>query len=348
MRNRWTSVLACVVVGVLATGALGQASGERRWEGLQRLEKFEDAFELAVREAERDGASWSWALLAARSAGAMGDAEGAGRWVGESAARGYSGIATIEAMREFDGVRGEEAFEVGVEAVRARAAARMDAFKEEASRHEPFVVRTAPAGDGQGAGPILVIALHGTGGTGRPLAESVAASLEGAGVRAVVVGPDGVRSSGSGYAWTFVDEASWFVGHLIERFGEEYGIERQRTVVLGFSQGANVLLEKARTEAGWCAGVVAVCGYVETERDWGVLGEDAERVRVWLVIGQRDPWVRNNRESVGLLEGAGFDVKLEIVARRGHEVPSGALGERVLGAAVLDAANAVVRVERGP
>jgi len=341
VRTRWLVVL---VLGVCAAGAFGQSRDERRWEGLQRIERYDAAYELASREAEGAPESWLWALLAARSAGALGEGADAGRWLSEAAGRGYSGISTVEALGEFEGVRGDEAFEAGVEAVRARAAARLDEFRREAERHEPFVMVTSPEGMDDAGERVLVIALHGTGGTGRPLVESVAESLEGAGIGAVVVGPDGLRESGNGYAWTFVDEAAWFVDHLIERFGEEYGIGRERAVVVGFSQGANVSLEKARTEAGWCAGVVAVCGYVETERDWGVLGEAQDRVRVRLVIGQRDPWVRNNREGLGLLEDAGFDVSLEVIPRRGHEFPMGAAGERLLGGAV----RAVVGGGEGP
>ncbi|MFT5424876.1 MAG: hypothetical protein ACI89L_002679, partial [Phycisphaerales bacterium] len=174
---------------VCAGGAMAQSRAERSWEALLRVGKADRALAIAVKEAEADESSWAWALRAAKSAGVLGDGPAAGAWLEACAQRGYTGITTIENAAEFESVRDDAAFKAGLEAVRGAAADRLEEFKAEARQTEPRVIEPRD-GIQENDDFTLVIVLHGTGGRGGPIARSLADSLEEAGERAVVVGPD--------------------------------------------------------------------------------------------------------------------------------------------------------------
>lgn len=323
-----------VAVMVCASGAVAQSRSVRSWEALQRVGKADRAYAVAVKEAEADEASWEWALRAAKSAGVLGDGAGAGEWLEACAERGYTGITTIENAAEFESVRADAGFLAGLEAVRGASAKRLEDFKAEAIRVEPRLIEP-DGGVGPGDDFTLVIVLHGTGGRGAPIARSLADSLEEAGERAVVVGPDAVRpaAGGEGFAWTYLDEAAWYVEYLVGRYLEDYDITHDRVVLVGFSQGANVVLHLVGEKPGLMAGAIAVCGYVEEGQFDGLAaGDDAPRVS--LIVGQRDPWVRTNREGVKALEAAGFEARLRELRGKGHEFPAGPLGVTEFGDAM--------------
>lgn len=316
---------------IVLVAAVGLAFGSpERFNALYEAERYAEAAEVAAGIASDHPKSWVWSYNAACAHALAGDANEAGRWLEATAARGFTGIATVENESDFDGVRGEAAFERGVEAVRAAAAARFEQFKQAALKAEPVVVMPPNAGGGRLP---LVIVLHGTGGTGAGMARALRAAAADAG--AILVAPDALRPARGerGFSWTYRDESAWYVEHLVERFVAEGRADPNRVVLVGHSQGANIALIMARTHSGRFAGVVPINGHYEPEIA-SMPGGEGPRARVYLLIGERDEWAHTYDEGLRDFEAAGYPVVLRRMPRRGHAMPTGATARREIGEAL--------------
>lgn len=269
--------------------------------------------------AEQYPSSSVWAYRAGASLALAGDAEGAIGWLRAAAERGYSGVRTFETDSDIDPVRGHAAFGAIIARVRENAGARMAAFRAEAEEAEPVVV--LPRGFDSSAPTPLVIALHGTGGTGRETARAWRGAARRVG--AILVAPDALRPSGNGFAWVFRDESEWYVEKLITQMREEHAIGE--VVLVGFSQGANIALAMGRSHPELFDAVVPVCGHWEA--DAASLppgpgeGESDDRPAWYLLIGERDPWQATYDEAEEVLGEAGMRVSVEKVGGLGHAMP---------------------------
>jgi predicted esterase len=122
------------------------------------------------------------------------------------------------------------------------------------------------------------------------------------------------------------------IGHLIERLGAE-GIPPERTVLLGFSQGACLTLEYAARNARRFAGVAGLSGGLigppGTPRDYP---GSFDGTPVFLGCSDRDPHIPLERvkESTEVLTRMGAGVTERIYPAMGHTVNEDEL-ERVRG-----------------
>ena len=112
------------------------------------------------------------------------------------------------------------------------------------------------------------------------------------------------------------------IGHLVDRLGEE-GIPPERTVLLGFSQGACLTLEYAARNARRYGGVVGLSG--------GLIGPPGtprsypgsfKGTPVFLGCSDRDPHIPLDRvkETTQVLTGMGAQVSERIYPAMGHTV----------------------------
>ncbi|MBE7324656.1 hypothetical protein IEQ44_08320 [Nocardioides sp. Y6] len=148
----------------------------------------------------------------------------------------------------------------------------------------------------------LLIALHGYGGTGADMAQALSAGHESVPLEA----PDGpVRASlvGRGRAWypltsqmdlvrQWSREVSPDVARLVRAAQARHGASPDRTVLVGFSQGASVAAALLR-HSPLCHRVVLACGRLP---DGAPPCEE-----VLTVTGEDDPFVRTEdvRTDVG-------------------------------------------------
>ncbi len=321
MRLAW--VLGVVALSVwVVPGAVGQPLTEQQlrrmaenmgaaldkgdWERVARLGE-------RIMEARPGLAVVAYNLACAHAQ--LGDHEAAIGWLERSAENGFAGIVSIETDSDLDPIRGDARFGAVADTVRATRDRRFDAFRAEAEKAELLTV-LPPGHDPEVAAP-LVIVLHGSGGRPGPIAgvyERAAAE-----VGAIVVAPSALRPMGEGFNWTFRDESEWMVLHVLERVGREHKIDRERVVLAGFSQGANVSLEVGLKHADRFAGIVACCGHWDAEIMR--IPEGVELPRVQLLIGAQDPWVGTFREAEEALGSAGADVRLHVARGVGHAYP---------------------------
>lgn len=258
------------VLVLLAAAVLGQAGVVRQGStptDRQLIARFESneaehpdrALAAATELTRRHPESAVWAFNAARMHARLGSRDDAIAGLERAAELGHSGVASFEHHTDLDTVRDTDAFRAVLERVHANAEPRRAAFQAAAREHTPPT--HAPADLPADAKPPLMIALHGTGGRGREMLDALRLVCDTLGV--VCVAPDALRPAGDGFSWTFLDEAEWFIDHLIERAQAEHNTDPDRVILLGFSQGANVALVLARTRPERFAAVIPICGHYE-------------------------------------------------------------------------------------
>lgn len=109
----------------------------------------------------------------------------------------------------------------------------------------------------------------------------------------------------------------------------EAGVPRDRTVLIGFSQGACLALEYAARRGGRYGGVAGLSGGLigppGQTRDYGT---DLDGTPVFLGCSDRDPHIPEERvhESGRILRSLGGDVRLEIYVGLGHDVNDEEIG----------------------
>lgn len=232
---------------------------------------------------------------------------------------GFSGIQSFEQNTDLDPIREREDFKGVVEKVRANAEMRMGEFQREASRHRPktFVPEGVES-------PAMILALHGTGMDGGSMYDALLPVAEELGM--VLVCPDGIRPSGDGFSWTYRDESEWFVEHLMGRAVAEHGVDPQRVILVGFSQGANIALTMGQTRPELFLGTVPVCGHFEPQIAKG----DTSPPPCYLLTGSLDPWKQTYGQAKRAFVEAGGVSQVRMVSGMRHEMPSGRSGEREL------------------
>ncbi|NIU34504.1 MAG: phospholipase [Gemmatimonadetes bacterium] len=101
------------------------------------------------------------------------------------------------------------------------------------------------------------------------------------------------------------------------------GVSRERTVLIGFSQGACLALEYAARRGGRYGGVAALSGGLigPPGRSWDH-GSSLGGTPVFLGCSDRDPHIPEERvhESGRVLESLGANVRVEIYPGLGHTV----------------------------
>lgn len=245
-----------------------------------------------------------------------GDAKAAAEWLVTAGKDGFAGLTVVSTTPELIAVRFEPRYQDALALIRANRAKQMEAFQAEAATHEPLVV-LPPRHDPSKPAP-LIIALHGTGGRGKEMAEAWKAVAAKAG--AILICPDALRPTGNGYHWKFVDESEWLVQHTVEWARSKYAIDAERMVLTGFSQGANVSLQVSTKHPDLFQGVIVCCGHYEPHAQ-PLPEKPAAMPRYALLTGEHDEGAESNREFARQAGALGAAVDLHIYKNHGHALP---------------------------
>lgn len=206
---------------------------------------------------------------------------------------------------------------------------------------DPRVVSVGPdLGDAQAA----VVAIHGRGAT----AQSILGIVSELGLDGVAgIAPQASRNTWypRGFMEPMADNEPWLsaaldaVGDTLEGVAEA-GVPAERTVLLGFSQGACLASEFVARNARRYGGLVGFSGGLigppGTPRDYD---GDLERTPVFLGCSDVDPHIPVERveETAAVLEDLGGDVRMSLFPGMGHTV----------NAEELEAARAIVAAAVG-
>lgn len=311
--------LACVVVFFSTAVARGQ--NPRAFERAYARGDWTAAADAAERWAELEPEDSAAAYNAACAHALAGAAGAALEWLHRAGEKGFAGTRSIDEDPDLESVRALAGFELAVAGIRASRARLFEEFKTEAERSE--ILTILPPGDPEGPRPLIVV-LHGYGGRVAANAEvyrKVARELG-----AIVVAPAAIRRDrqGRGYSWTFRDESEWWVLRVIEKVSARHEIDPERLILAGFSQGANVALSVGLKYPERFAGLLPVAGHYEAHL---MPVPEGDGPRVYLLIGQKDPFASTFREAESDLRNGGLEVRLRVMPGLGHAFPRHATTE---------------------
>lgn len=318
--------LRVVWVALALLGGLGQpvpaqsdAELVELFDRADAARDHEQALAAARTILQRHPDSATWNFHAARALAMLGQGDEAMACLQRSAAAGFTGVASLEQHQDLNALRERDDFRAVLETVRGHAGRRLLAFQEAARAHTPpshvpddLRARLAP-----GEKPALVIALHGTGGTGREMIAALRGVCDALGV--ICVAPDALRPAGDGFAWTYRDESQWLVTHTATEAIREHDADPRRVLLLGFSQGANIALAMARTGYAPFTALVPVCGHYEPD----ATAAEIVPPPMYLVSGALDPWSGTFAEAERDVAEADVPVVHRVIPDMGHALPGG-------------------------
>lgn len=326
------TILILIVLVFFASHTAAQSDQDLvdRFDRMYAAQRYQPALHAAETILERHPDSAWWTFNAGAISARLDMPDQAVRYLQRSADLKFSGIASFEHNTDLDALRERADFLSIVDQVRANAKVRMDEFQREAKAHVPQLY--VPAAPPEEKSP-LIIALHGTGMTGRDMHDALIETAKQQ--QMILVSPDALRPAGKGFAWTYRDESEWFVKHLIEWAIENHQADPSRVILVGFSQGANIALIMGQTDPELFRAVVPICGHYEPQNAAIV----ATPAPFYLLTGARDPWKRTYTQARIDLTEAGGKVELRMLTSRGHELPVGKAGTREFTKAILWALN---------
>jgi len=258
------------------------------------------------------------ALFVACACANAGETKLGAEWLVTCAEAGYAGLTKFKTQPELDPLRAEPRYQDALRIIEATKQRQFDQFKSMAEKAKPIII-LPPRYDKKKPTP-LIIALHGSGGNGKQMADVWKPIAARAG--AILVCPDALRPLGSGYQWTFIDEAQWLVVNTVERLSASHNIDPTRIILTGFSQGANVTLQVATTRPDLCRGVIPVCGHYESPiMPLPEKPGNASLPRFALLIGENDEAAQSNRDLEARLKALNIPTHLRIYKGAGHGFP---------------------------
>jgi phospholipase/carboxylesterase len=211
-------------------------------------------------------------------------------------------------------VRALPRFVAAREIIAARRKEGFARFRQAADGAKPLLVW--PDG-GPGKVKAILVALHGSGGTGKEVADawkSVATKYH-----ALLIAPDALRPAGNGYSWVFMDEGEWWVLENVRRAREQWHLPDTPVILTGYSQGANLALRVGTLHPDVFHGVIVVNGHYEAHLV--PVPRDAKAApRFYLLAGEEDRAVGTLRDAAAVFKKAGMRVKLQTLPG-GHQFP---------------------------
>lgn len=285
-----------------------QAMQAQQWK--QAIEAGEKLHELAP---QGGAAAFNIACCHAK----LGDTKTAAQWLLTCANAGWGGLRSFETDSDLDAVRAEPVYAQALAIVKQTRQRALAAFQEKARAAEVLTL-LPPKHDAKTPAP-LIIALHGSGGTGAEMASAWKEIAAASG--AILVCPDALRPLGNGYQWMFRDESDWLVMDVIERTKAKHAIDPKRIILTGFSQGANTALELGVRHPEAFAGIITIAGHYEPDINPFPKKKGAKLPPFALLIGANDEAAASNKTAEAELKALGIPVMLRIYPGMGHGFP---------------------------
>ena len=244
-----------------------------------------------------------------------GEAAAALDWLATAASNGFCRISLLDADSDLDAVRDLPGYQVVRNMVSENTERRRDLVFRNAAETAPLTVLPKDGGDRPRP---LIIALHGYGDSpiNYPYAWGPVAEEFGA----VLIVPAGPRTVGNGRGWGNVDEAEAVVEATIEYAKKTLGVDWDRVVLTGFSQGGFMAMALGIRHPDLFAGVIPMAGGYIPEIDQPAPAEEDDP-RYYFMVGSRDRSADEVRLAASDFEAAGYAVHLRVLSGVGHAFP---------------------------
>lgn len=268
---------------------------------------------LVALEPDRPVHLYNLACVYARA----GSADEAVSWLGQAAAGGFWRSGLLARDPDLDGVRSHPGFAAAAAAVERNHATIREVVAERFAAAPPLLV--APPGHDATRPAPLVVALHGYGGR----ADDYPMLWRGAAARAgaVLVIPQGVRRTGSGYSWEDPDEAELILDMTLEWTRLQVAVDEEQIVLTGFSQGGYIAMALGVRHPELFVGIIPMAGgsLRETDAPPPVAANDAPSY--YFMVGSLDRAAEAVRRAADDFSAAGYRVRLRVLPGTGHSFP---------------------------
>lgn len=253
-----------------------------------------------------------------------GNDEAATAWLTEAAENGYSDLWLAELDTDLGNARSHPGYNSAISAIKVNQG-RMHA-RLEAEFHKHDLMTILPQSYDQDVPAPLIIALH--GGGGRPQNIVRAWTPVAAQMGAILVAPQALYELNGkiGYNWLkpgdeTADEADLIVRLAFDLIEKRYKIDKQRTILTGFSLGGFVAHAVGARQPYRFAGVIPMAGLYIHEYDNPARPTGDRPPRFYFMVGEHDPNLEQNHLAVKDFMAAGFAVKLRVYPDVGHTFP---------------------------
>ena len=254
------------------------------------------------------------------------ESEKAVEWLAKAAASGFSLLRLFETDPDLDNVRSHPGYKAALAVVKGNRAEELADLRARFEK-EPLHVVLPPQYNKDQEAP-LIVALHGKGARSHWIADqwrSVAADMG-----AILIAPQAVIPLGGGFSWnqadtndSLGDNAEFLVRLTVEFAMKNYRIDRERTVLTGFSEGGGGCRWIGPRPPYMFAGVIPMgCDYI---RDFDAppkaIGDRPPRF--YFMAGERDHAVTAEQLHMAAKDfaAAGFKTKVRVYPKVGHRFP---------------------------
>lgn len=250
----------------------------------------------------------------------------AAEWLGKAAANGFSLLKLFENDPDLANLRSHAGYAAALSVVKKTRAEELVVLRarfEETAMH----VVLPPEYDKDQAAP-LIVALHGKGSYASDIAQewrSLAAEMG-----AILVAPQAVVPFAGGFSWNnadtlsnLCDDAEFLVRLTVAFAMNHYRIDKDRTILTGFSEGGFVSQSVGPRPPYLFTGVIVMgSGYLrEYDQPAKAIGDRPPRF--YFMAGERDRGAPAKQLHLAAKDyaAAGFPSKVRIYPKVGHRLP---------------------------
>ncbi len=247
-------------------------------------------------------------------------------WLTKAAANGFSLLRFFKNDPDLANLRPHAGYKAALSIVKKNREGELAALKAKFEQ-TPMHVVLPPAYDKDQAAP-RIVALHGKGARAPGIAEgwrNVAAEMG-----AVLIAPQAVIPMGPGFSWnnadtndSLCDNAEFLVRLTVEFAMDNYRIDKERTVLTGFSEGGFMSQMVGPRPPYLFTGVIPMgCGYLrEFDEPSKAVGDRPPRF--YFMAGERDRAVPAVQLRLAAKDyvAAGFRSKVRIYPKVAHAFP---------------------------
>ncbi|MBK8913685.1 MAG: dienelactone hydrolase family protein [Phycisphaerales bacterium] len=233
---------------------------------------------------------------------------------------GFANVEAITTDTDLVSLRQDAEFQAIVQEVRNNRRKQVEEFRARVEKAKPLIV--PPPGHSSTAEAPVIVALHGFGSNADDIADAYRATAAAFG--AILVAPRAVEEApAGGFTWGNSENAEYIVNAALDAVRAAHRVDEKRLVLTGFSQGGWVTYRVAlRNPKRFCAAIPVAGRCADI-----VVPATPVLPKFYIMVGEKDPVLEQNRQVSAALESKGATVLLATFAGVGHEFPQDRDGE---------------------
>ncbi|MEO0096010.1 MAG: dienelactone hydrolase family protein [candidate division WOR-3 bacterium] len=140
----------------------------------------------------------------------------------------------------------------------------------------------------------------------------------------IVCCPYGVDIMGkTSFGWGERDSADKRIRETIEYMNSRYKIDKEKIILLGFSQGGTMAYYIGLKNADFFKGVIAIAGYYDSTFNQLLPNAQNQNIKFVVMLGEDEPEyrIKANLDGLNQLIKSGISVSFQVYSGYGHTIP---------------------------